>query len=583
MAVDSRAIVYNHRMNRVLDNEIWLTPLTKIQRSYTIEIVMEAMPKISCSSDLEIEKKRVTSICCEYDFGTKEVRKEEKFKCAKAEMGEVKEENERLKMMLEQVEKDYHTLQLRFFDILNKGVTNSSTSHDETEEPELVSLCLGRSPKEPKKEARNGNSNKPREKEDVEANLTLGLLDCKHELSMDAVSDNLSPFNSSDEPKEAEAEGALPTNKSPKVINDDISDQIPAKRARVSVRARCDTPTMNDGCQWRKYGQKTAKGNPCPRAYYRCTVAPACPVRKQVQRCADDLSILITTYEGTHNHPLPVSATAMASTTSAAASMLLSGSSTSHPHSFASFGNVPTTQLNGMSFSHHFDEPRAKQVFLPPNHASSHLFPTITLDLTSSASSTSSTQLHHLPSMLNPRFSPTSLSFCSSEPNFIPSNIWGKGFPNNGTNTTPVEKFPSRSVIQGNHNFQEHFYQQCIANQTPSKEALAETIAKAISTDPSLHSVISATVSSIMGQGSNSGNQEGSGLKLKPGEHLHLASPHPLNQNVKGCITDYFKRLSSTSSERGNFIILKPTLPFSLSKTSTNQIDHYVPEMNTPH
>ncbi|PQP96755.1 putative WRKY transcription factor 21 [Prunus yedoensis var. nudiflora] len=61
--------------------------------------------------------------------------------------------------------------------------------------------------------------------------------------------------------------------------------------------------SLRDDYSWRKYGQKPIKGSPHPRGYYKCSSMRGCPARKHVERCLEEPSMLIVTYEGEHNHP----------------------------------------------------------------------------------------------------------------------------------------------------------------------------------------------------------------------------------------------------------------------------------------
>ncbi|KAE9584510.1 hypothetical protein Lal_00021806 [Lupinus albus] len=87
----------------------------------------------------------------------------------------------------------------------------------------------------------------------------------------------------------------------------DEEETIRPKISRVYVRTEASDTSLivKDGYQWRKYGQKVTRDNPCPRAYFKCSFAPICLVKKKVQRSVDDQSVLVATYEGEHNHPHP--------------------------------------------------------------------------------------------------------------------------------------------------------------------------------------------------------------------------------------------------------------------------------------
>ncbi|RRT77344.1 hypothetical protein B296_00005625 [Ensete ventricosum] len=564
----------------------------------------------------DVEEERKVG-CFDDEHGVK-IREEHRLESTKAEMVGVREENEKLKMILTQLTQDYQSLS----DIVQREQAKKPINADEEVE-ETVSLRLGTSSsgqrKEDKMKLVTG-----KDSERFGGCLTLGL-NMKFEGSDDSLKEpvlNLSSDCSSEELKE-EGTGGEPwppskAAKSARNGDDEVSQQPLVKKARVSVRARCDGPTvctpnmnhphidcmhghhfyMNDGCQWRKYGQKVSKGNPCPRAYYRCTVSPACPVRKQVslpclvQRCAEDMSILITTYEGTHNHPLPISASAMASTTAAAASMLMSGSSASQPAvgfpgclstAICNLATSTNANLHGLNLSVS-DNLRSQQFHLPnPLISSTNSHPTVTLDLTGPPScSFQANQFNSFSSNFTtttPRYSSTRFNFSSSDTNSLPTYEISK-YLNNGAQ--PYAK-SSESLILGRQPYdyldRSHLQKTIKPSTPPNQHPLTDMLAKAISSDPKFHSALAATITSYVEARGGEDGVKAAGHGLKWGEqHLNsLALPFPAAPQGNGCATSsYFNRLPglNLNTQQGS-LLLQSSLGFPSTKgASASPRDH---------
>ncbi|CAH8363719.1 unnamed protein product [Eruca vesicaria subsp. sativa] len=134
-----------------------------------------------------------------------------------------------------------------------------------------------------------------------------------------------------------EADDGGDEQRSQKVAKTKKNQEKKIREPRVSFMTKTEVDHLEDGYRWRKYGQKAVKNSPYPRSYYRCTTQK-CNVKKRVERSYQDPTVVITTYESQHNHPIPTTRR-MAMFSGPAASDYKSSSLSP----FSSFINTPTS------------------------------------------------------------------------------------------------------------------------------------------------------------------------------------------------------------------------------------------------
>ncbi|CAL5394047.1 unnamed protein product [Camellia sinensis] len=390
-----------------------------------------------------------------------------------AELKRMNTENQRLRDMLDQVTGNYTTLQIHMMTLMQQK-HNNNEKHDQNN-----MVVDDKSEENNKKHSGNNGGGLMVPRQFMDLGLAATADTDEHSLSSsEPVNNGEAASKEGDDGGREESPENGSNNKVARLnglknVDQAAPTEATMRKARVSVRARSEAPMF-----WGDRLQMDANGGSMDRKWRKGTrvleliiVAPWLPDARfgsKVQRCAEDRTILITTYEGNHNHPLPPAAMAMASTTSSAAQMLLSGSMSS---------------ADGLINSNFI-----ARTLLPCSSnmatiSASAPFPTVTLDLTQSPNNPLQFQRQQPQTQFHIPF-----------PNPPPHN-------NNLIGQALYNQSKFSGLQMSSHDMEAAQF----GRQALPQSSVADTV-NALTADPNFTAALAAAISSLIGGGGSSNN-----------------------------------------------------------------------------